>query len=332
MKTVEQTKRRAFTPPPVYWADEIDVLASADGLSVGGQKLFPASASSKDRDPVSVYAHAINGTRAGDQNKAAHLVFTSCTTNEALTAFVKKYGPVVADAESIVIRAPTHEARGARTVLSGTQRWEVLRREQGTFSAALELLGQLRSDKPEPQALFMTARDLVLGTSFWIDLYEKESAKRSNNPWQDRPSWSWSEKQQGQAQRLLTALRPDGARKSEERLIVEASALLCHVLDAFPVRLTQLDGIPLEMPSEDVSFGIFPVLYFLLRCDYLWDAKLARCAWKDCKRWFRVGSHDSQCCSEEHSLKHRQWVYYHEGKGKQKRQSRRKQLKRARAL
>ena len=91
----------------------------------------------------------------------------------------------------------------------------------------------------------------------------------------------------------------------------------------------QLDGIPFEMPSEDVSFGILPVLYFLLRCDYLWNAKLARCAWKDCTRWFRVGSHDSPCCSEEHSLKHRQWVYYHEGKGKQKRQSRRKQLKSA---
>jgi len=37
-------------------------------------------------------------------------------------------------------------------------------------------------------------------------------------------------------------------------------------------------AVSMKAPSEDVSFGVLPVLYFLIRSDYLWNAKLAHCA------------------------------------------------------
>ena len=54
--------------------------------------------------------------------------------------------------------------------------------------------------------------------------------------------------------------------------IAKGRALLCHILNAFPINLTDFHGVPFEMPSEDVSAGILPVLYQLLRSDYLREA------------------------------------------------------------
>jgi predicted RNA-binding Zn-ribbon protein involved in translation (DUF1610 family) len=105
--------------------------------------------------------------------------------------------------------------------------------------------------------------------------------------------------------------------------IAKGRALLCHILNAFPGKLTDYNGIPFEMPSEDVSAGILPALYQLIRWDYLRDAKIASCAWRDCTKWFRVGRHKSPCCSPEHSLKYRQSEYYRL-KGKELRRKRTK--------
>jgi len=324
MKAVERNKM-PLEPPPVYWADEIDVVKSAESLSISGQKLLPPSSASKRHDVMSGYMYAISGTQAGDANKAAHLVFANCTSEEALTKFVQRYGPVLAEADSVDVRPPIHEERCLRTEVRAEQRWEVLRREQETVNAALQLVGEIRSDEPDGYAVVRAAKSLVRGTVYWVDAYNRELKEKRLRPWQDSPSWIWTAKHQGRAQQVANAVGPVDSEDSLDRAKSQAHELLCHILNAFPVRLTQSDGIPVELPSEDVSFGVLPVLYFLLRCDYLWNAKVARCALKDCMRWFRVGSHDSPCCSEEHSLRYRQWVYYHEGKGKQMRQRRREQ-------
>jgi hypothetical protein len=326
MKTVEH-KRKQFEIPTAYWADEIEVLSLADRLSVSGQKLFPSSKGAKERDLISGYLCAISGGRVADLDKAAHLVFANSMSAEDLTRFVERYGPVLAETDSVEIRPPATEAKVVTTELKAIQRWEVLRREQRTLRAALKLFEQIRLEKPNLEALFDAARDLVLGTSSWIAVCEQELSTKSGRPWQNSPSWTWTAKHQGRAQMLMNPLRPLGDRAAVKRAKAQGHELLCHLLNAFPVRMTQYRNVPLEMPSEDVSFGILPVLYFLLRNDYLWSAKVARCAWKDCARWFRVGNHDSPCCSEQHSLKHRQWVYYHEGKGKQTRRKRRKRVK-----
>ena len=316
-----------FEPPPVYWADEIDVVNSAESLSISGRKLLPPSNSSKCLDVMSGYVYAISGAQAGDPNKAAHLDFANCKSEEALTRFVQRYGPVLAEADSVEVRPPIHEDRCSRTEIRAEQRWDVLRREQRTLNAALQLFEEIRSDNPDGDALVRAAKSVVLGTSFWVDVYNRELQAKDPRHWQDSPSWMWTAKHLGRAQQLANAVCPMDKEDLLDRAKSQAHELLCHVLNAFPVWLTRYGGNPVEMPSEDVSFGIFPVLYFLLRCDYLWRAKVARCAWKDCTRWFRVGSHDSRCCSEEHSLKYRQWVYYNHGKGKQTRRRRRKQVK-----
>jgi hypothetical protein len=325
MKAVEHN--RQFETPPVYWADEIEILKSAEGLSIAGQRLLPPSSNSKNRDLMSGYVYAISGAQAGDANKAAHLVFANCTSEEALTKFLLRYGPVLAEADSVEVRPPIHERRFSRTELRAEQLWDVLIREQKTLNSAFQLFQQLRSDNPDGDALLSGAKSLVLGTSFWIDAYNRELEVKDSRRWQESPSWMWTAKDHNRARLLTNAMSPIDDKGSLARAKSQAHALLCHVLNAFPVRLTQYGGIPVEMPSEDVSFGVFPVLYFLLRCDYLWSAKVARCALKDCTRWFRVGSHDSPCCSDEHSLKHRQWLYYHQGKGRQMRQRRRKHQK-----
>ncbi len=331
MTTVERSRTQLKTPP-VYWADQIEISNSAEALSICGQKLFPPSRSSKHRDLVSGCAYAISGARVPQANKAAHFAFANCSTEEAFTEFVLRYGPVLAEATSVKAKATRYDQKCFRTELSACQRWDVLQREQRTLAAALQLFEQIRSDRPVHNAVFCAARSIVLGTSYWVDAYNREVETRRPLRSRDSPSWIWSVKHQQRAQLLANAISPLASKDSRSRANSQAHDLLCHVLDAFPVRLTRYCGAPVEMPGEDVSFGVFPAFYFLLRWDYLWDAKVARCAWEGCKRWFRVGSHDSRCCSDEHSLKHRQWVYYHEGRGKQMRQRRREKDKGSRRV
>jgi hypothetical protein len=130
----------------------------------------------------------------------------------------------------------------------------------------------------------------------------------------------------GRQSDLLVAITEGnlGENACPDWAIAKGRVLLCHILNAFPAKLTDYNGIPFEMPSEDVSAGILPVLYQLLRSDYLRDARIARCAWKDCTKWFRVGGHESPCCSPEHSLKYRQSKYYRV-KGKAARELRKKE-------
>lgn len=97
---------------------------------------------------------------------------------------------------------------------------------------------------------------------------------------------------------------------------------LCEILNAFPVSITRFRDYTLELPGEDLSFGIRHILYFLLRSDYLKASPVARCAWHECAKWFRVGPQKSPCCCADHALKFRQRVYYHEGKGRKKRVTR----------
>jgi hypothetical protein len=325
MKSVEH-KRRVLRIPPVYWADEIQVLRRANDLSVSGRRRLPPSKDASRRNLLGSYLYDVLG-RTSSSEKAAHLVFANSTSREALINFVEKYGPTVAEPSTVVLRALGYSSEGVETGLGAQQEWETLRREHRTFSAALQVLEQIRSEKIDPDGLFRAARELVVGTSFWVDRYERETEARKGRPWQDGPTWIWTAKHQERAVALMNPLLPLKEKGSAKRAVDQGHALLCHVLNGFPVQLTQYKGVPLEMPSEDVSFGILPVVYFLLRCDYRRTARVARCAWKGCTRWFRMGAHHSGCCSEEHSLKYRQWVYYR-AKGKKTRQRRRQQLKR----
>lgn len=207
MKTVEHIRMRS-TIPPVYWADEIEICESAVELSIAGQKLLPPSNNSKNRDLVSGYVYAISGARAGDANEAAHLVFASSTTEETLTKFVQRYGPVLAEADSVRVGAPIYEKIGIKTLFRAKQRWDVLRREQRTLEAALQLFEDIRSDKPDGDALVRAAKSLVWRTSYWVDAYDQELKEKGRRGWQDSPSWMWTAKHQGRAQQLANAMGP----------------------------------------------------------------------------------------------------------------------------
>jgi hypothetical protein len=187
----------------------------------------------------------------------------------------------------------------------------------------MRIFDQILSRTPSHPELLDAARAAVRGTAHWIVVCERDLTARRQHAWHERPSWIWTNNDQFRAQALAAGIfdyRGGQARQNAcpRWAISKGRVLLCHILNAFAAKLTDYDGTPLEMPSEDVGTGILPVLYHLVRCDYLWNARIARCAWKDCTRWFRIGRHESPCCCSEHSLKHRQSEYYRR-KGKDNR-------------
>lgn len=307
--------------PSFRWADEIKLSRVADELTLVGKRFYASNKQSSNSEIIGDYLRRLAGNLAGDEGNTPHYLFANAESNTDLLNFLKRFGPITSDPASIRI-APftdTTTDKGPGIEIRSKQTWETVRKERLTFDAVFALYAELHSEEPDGNKLLTAAAQIQLGASSWVKQFDEEMIAAIKSPsLSEGPRWYWDSSRQSQLQHKVAALRSyvrvDGLQDAKK---AEASAhlILCDILNAFPVTLTHFKGA-IEVPSENLAFGIRHVLYYLVRCDYLRASPLARCAWKECTMWFKVGPQGSPCCSPEHALKHRQWHYYHEGKGK----------------
>lgn len=104
--------------------------------------------------------------------------------------------------------------------------------------------------------------------------------------------------------------------------------VICELVNAFRPIVYVWGDTPVEAPEYDLTGGIRPVLYYILRREYLHAAGVGVCRNTQCLEVFDIERASQEFCSELCSRRQRQREYWQE-RGKKARRRRVRQQKRA---
>jgi hypothetical protein len=288
------------------WAAKIDVKRFRGKLLVQGSgrvpnlTVFASSSQADSSGPLSQYVPTIS---IGEKRWGLppHLKFATAMTQRAQIAFVAKYGPIWG-----VVK------RSEPAVLV-EQDLDVLRDEQERFFKATTLAEELRNtgelDMERISLLFL---ELAIGCRVGLPVaghLKMFSALEEK--------WGLPD---------LVLLEDPASLKRDPRMETWyeycAHWTLCRLLNRFQPELTFFDGRPAELPRHAPE-GILPVLYFMLRSDYLsTERRIATCENTSCKQLFAIERSGQRFCSSKCSTLQRGRDYWHR-KGKERRRARR---------
>jgi hypothetical protein len=137
---------------------------------------------------------------------------------------------------------------------------------------------------------------IARGISEWPHQWSRETKERGQKPlWRVR----------GDSIRRIAAL----AKSSPDRLLppqVDARIVLCELLNVFP---SLAFPNPPEMHSY-IRFGIRPLLYSILRREFLQPREVGVCANTQCRDFFEVHRAGQRYCDNECSRSQRQREYW----------------------
>jgi hypothetical protein len=295
------------------WADEIALTRKRSGLLVCGTGRVPdLAAFVTDRNGLSKSALAryVPAITVGDKRRGRppHIEFALATRRAAQIKFVAKFGPVWG------------VVRQVEPTILVEQDITALETEQATFQTATELVGHL-------QAANRDIRRIVLS---FLELAVQNRIGLPEEPGHRAMFQSFIERTGTQGSRVLS----EPKWESEEGLLPWDHSLdpfyeqyahwtLCRLFNRFPPTLIFFDGRPAELPPHRPE-GILPVLYFMLRSDYLaTDKRIGSCANVECRKLFAIERAEQRFCSARCSALQRGRDYWRRT-GKKRRRERRK--------
>jgi hypothetical protein len=310
---------------PLTWASNIVVEVEKSGrdLIVGG------IASPKEEQPNgdifrSYRDWALDRTTKRSGLTAPHIRFANAKTDQELITFVKKFGPIWA--ESIA-----EEDTDRFLFRAAKQSLDTLHREQRIYAAALDLLEELAKEKKaNVQSIQVYLSDIVNGCKHWTSEWQRELAWRESHD-QLPPSWHFDNSEWENLVRLNVNAKHDPGLDALSRLIVgspfdSGHQVICALANAFRIEVTHFGNTRCEAPPlHALLFGVRPVLYYLLRLEYLHTPKTGgahRCANEFCRQFFLLDREGQKFCSEECSRKQRQRYYWKTRGSKLRRQQR----------
>jgi hypothetical protein len=239
------------------------------------------------------------------RTQSPEVYFANADTDRKLIAFVRRFGPVVARECSILIDKKAGEPYLPLRLIAH-QDMQELKNEQAIYRAALGLvmqLGQQDYDYMSGQQLMKT---IAINIKDWPRQWERERSLRGFEP-----AWKLTAESLERIE-SLSVLPPDRFPDKFSGRIVT-----CELLNAF--RLIVFPN-PLEMHSS-IKFGIRPLLYSILRRQFVYPRSFAICANTECRNFFNIERSGQNFCSPECSLHHRQRIYWQE-QGKKLRKKR----------
>jgi hypothetical protein len=259
-------------------------------------------------DFLSQYRIARKDRSIGKQNTgkdSPHIRFANADTDEKLVAFVRSFGPVVAESVKM-----TGEDRSI--AVTAIQDLNELRRERLIYRAALGLamlLGNSRFDYVEAQSLI---QEIATDVADWPRQWERQRREQKTEPVWRLTAHSLKRIEGLSSGRQDVLLPPN----------IDARIVLCELVNAFPqVAFPNV----LEMNSS-IRYGIRPLLYETLRRESLHQHDTAICANTQCRDFFEIERAGQQFCSPECSLHQRQRDYWNK-RGKKRRAERFKGLR-----
>ncbi len=294
--------------PSMMWASDIEVEVSGPDLLVHGDASFPDQ--QPERDLLRNYREwAIARTMKRAGLKAPQIRFANAITDQLLIAFVKTFGPVYA--ESVAERDTDNSL-----VRDAIQPLDKLRCERRTYAAALDLLVELEKEKAaSPQSIQDYISGVVEGCKDWTSEWHREREwrrARGHLP----PSWHFDKSEWENLVRLKVGARQTSSLDALSRLVRGGSPsdaghqVICTLANAFSIEVTHFGNTRCEVPPRyGLVFGVRPVLYHLLRLEYL-RTGVQRCVNEFCRQFFLRDREGQHYCSEECSRKHRQREYW----------------------
>jgi len=237
--------------------------------------------------------------------QAPHIEFANADSDDKLVAFVERFGPVTTCAFETAI---TEDLR-----IGAAQDLDELRNERILYSAALRLLSELQHpEKTDRERIMNCMREIAVKTRTWPDQWQRESQMRAARD-NAKPSWQFQQVELRSIESLLSSAEwalgrtppeaPDYAEAFAYHLSL-AEHVLCTLVSTFPTRLHPIGhGKVTELPDDDLSYGIRPILYHILRLLWL-RGSIGICANERCRQLFEVDR--IPYCSTECSRKERQ--------------------------
>lgn len=260
---------------------------------------------------------AHKGTK-GTSKYAPNIRFANADSEEEQIEFVRQFGPVAASASTNrlpdrhVETPDSGESKYLEVPMCAVQDLVELKDEQRIYKAAISLVLELRRPEKEYDAEIAAGHIIEIARLVrnWPLQWRRERKARGEAPlWKVRP---------GTIERIAAM----GQRNPFEILPpqVDARIVLCQLLNVFP---SLVFPNPLEMHSY-LHFGIRPLLYSLLRREFLNTFDAAVCTNPSCRNYFEVERAGQQYCSPECSRQHRQRAYW-EARGKNLRVERKRE-------
>jgi hypothetical protein len=289
--------------PSYAWAEplqgnEFDVEVTAEELQISGlfRRYKP-----QDRpfDVLSQYELARKKRPIGRQptgKDSPHIMFANADTDEKLVAFVRAFGPVVAKSTDMA-----DYKDGQWTSMTAKQDLPELRRERSIYGAALSLVVELDRSSSTPGDTYdhdlaqSFIREIAVDVQEWPHQWNRERGRRKAEPiW--KPSAASLERieQLGRSKR-------DGVFPE-----LEARIVICELVNVFP---SHAFPNPLEF-NASIRYGIRPLLYAILRREFLHSRSTEVCANNQCREFFETQRAGQQFCSSDCSRQHRQREYW----------------------
>jgi len=321
MAIVEHHKQLKF--PPFVWARGI--TASAIGREIEVSGIIPIL--EKDHyaapDPLRAYMEAINrhgGAKRQGKN-SPHIQFANANNIEEQLAFIKRYGPLVVSSARMEERAITPEGpfdfKLTETLIVARQNVAELETEHRIYRAALELISQLRSKVSDIATVRDCISRIVNNVSEWPKQWERERQLRTSGlGYSGEPQWNFAPENLRHMEfcmwRAMRGRSGDPLKDafSELNPVRDGHSVICEIVNAFAPVVYPWGHSPVEAQHWDLAAGIRPVLYYMLRREYLTWTGIGICRNSDCRHVFEIERSGQEFCGEECSRLQRQREYW----------------------
>jgi hypothetical protein len=340
MAFVEHTLQRTY--PPFVWAKDISVTVCGDELEVSGTRVMLEEEGRAAPNFLREYRQAVSryGPQKRQGKNSPHIQFANAETDQELIKFVQRFGPVVVSSlrseerptpQVIDVPGILHDEYSVdRTILVARQVLAELRSEHRAYRAALNLVSELQlNNYADSRKIGESVTEIVANISQWPGQWEREQQLLASGVgFASQPPWLFGRDNLRHVE--LDAYYASRERSDDslrEALVIKPVAAghsaICELVNAFSSLVYTWGKTPIEAPHWDLTCGIRPLLYYILRREYLLKGgSIGICRNTDCRKFFEIERFGQEFCSEECSRLQRQREYWKKrGKTLRKRRS-----------
>jgi hypothetical protein len=320
--TIVEQNRCHWAEPLGKGKDDLQLKQFGDELHITG--LFPLrepfrAAQDLPLDLMGQYALAARNRAVGmlrTTEISPEALFANADTDAKLIAVVRRFGPVVAKSvytDYEKVEEGLHEPSSPIRIFA-VQDMQELRNEQRIYRCALALMKRLTEADFDYALARRLIEEISTRVAHWPSQWHREKAQKGREP-----LWNLSAESLKRIQ-VLSSSGPDLLLSPD----VDGRIVLCELVNAFPLIVFPN---PLEMHSS-IKYGIRPLLYAILRRQFVPPRDLAVCANTQCRKFFNIERTGQQFCCAACSTHQRQRSYWVK-RGKKLRKKRLKEKNKA---
>jgi hypothetical protein len=322
MTIVERTIESKF--PSFVWAKDIKVRALGEEIEVSG--VIPIAEDDRHAAPDSLraYRHAISrygGAKRQGRN-SPHVQFANANDVQKQVTFLGRYGPMIISSLQKEERDRQLEGpfdfRLEETFLVARQNLSELMKDQLVYRSALFLIFELQKGKQSDIATVRRCISTIVdNVSGWPRQWERERRLRSDGlGYAPEPHWNFTQQNLEHLElwRWEAEAEPSGDPWKDAFRgldpVRDGHCVICELVNAFVPLVYPWGKSPVEAPHWDIVAGIRPLLYYMLRREYLSSGGISICRHSDCRNVFEIERSGQEFCDEDCSRLQRQREYW----------------------